>query len=572
MQINFPSRAMLAIGTALATLSALPGAARSAEDPLAHFVPPPLSTLAAQRYATHPSDYARLLAQMAHRPADSTIQNGRRYVTDAGGIWQVVKKAPVAGMCNPLLLTDGTVMVASCDTPKWYKLTPDSAGNYADGTWSELASLPVVDGKQYAPQYHASGVLPDGRVLIVGGEYDGSGKGVWTNAGSIYDPVADAWTAVEPPANAPANSIGDSQSVILADGTFMLGLCCAYNPDMDAFFKPKTLGWANAHAPRYGGAYQDEQGYELLPNGDVLTLDIWTNYPNADANNAERYDPGRKRWLNAGTTPVSLVDPLQCGNFEIGPAVLRGDGSVVAFGGNTGCVTGATDDPTALYMTKGGSWSSGPNVPSVCGSDGATSCDLADAPAALLPNGNILFAASAGYGGQPTHFFEFGTDNTITQVSDPVDNSEGSGAYYYNFLDLPNGQVLSTDFSKIMEVYTPKGGAMPGLAPKILNVSDSLTPGATYKLTGEQLAGRSQGAYYGDDAQMATNYPIVAITNTATGDVFYGRTTRISSYSVAPHALSQASFTLPAGIETGASSLRVIANGIASKPVAVTVQ
>ena len=133
-------------------------------------------------------------------------------------------------------------------------------------------------------------------------------------------------------------------------------------------------------------------------------------------------------------------------------------------GGNTGCVTGAATDPVAIYDSKKNTWTSAPDVPSICGSDGATPCDLADAPAALEPNGNILFAASSGYGGHPTHFFEFTTGNVINQVSDPVDNASTSGAYYYNFLVLPNGQILSTDFSKVAEVYTPVGAPVPGLA------------------------------------------------------------------------------------------------------------
>ena len=80
-----------------------------------------------------------------------------------------------------------------------------------------------------------------------------------------------------------------------------------------------------------------------------------------------------------------------------------------------------------------------------------------------------------------------------------------------------------------------------------------------------------QGAAYGDDYQSATNYPIVRIINTATKHVFYGRTFNFSQMSINLNASSTASFTLPAGIETGASKLEVIASGFASAPVAVTI-
>jgi hypothetical protein len=209
-------------------------------------------------------------------------------------------------------------------------------------------------------------------------------------------------------------------------------------------------------------------------------------------------------------------------------------------------------------------------VPQVCGKNGLLSCDLADAPAAVLPDGNILFAASALYGGRPTHFFEFTSGNFIKQVADPVDHADTSGAYYYNFLVLPNGQILSTDFSKVLEVYTPAGSQISAYGPSISKAPATVTACQSYEIKGKQLSGRTQGAYYGDDAQAETNYPIVKIVNTGTGHVFYASTVG-STRSVEPLVVSTATFVVPCGIEGGASSLYAIANGIASKPVSVTV-
>jgi hypothetical protein len=75
-----------------------------------------------------------------------------------GGTWQMVP-TPAGGLVNPLLLTDGTVIVINDKTSNWYKLTPDNTGSYVNGTWSQIASLP--DGDQ--PRFFASAVLPDGR-------------------------------------------------------------------------------------------------------------------------------------------------------------------------------------------------------------------------------------------------------------------------------------------------------------------------------------------------------------------------------------------------------------------------
>ena len=120
-------------------------------------------------------------------------------------------------------------MLADNGCQDWWKLTPDEFGSYVNGTWTQLASLP--DG--YSPLYHASAVLPDGRVIIEGGEYifsNGVFNPVWSDQGAIYDPLANTWTSVAPPPffggfGPFPRTIGDAQSVVLFDGTFMLANC-----------------------------------------------------------------------------------------------------------------------------------------------------------------------------------------------------------------------------------------------------------------------------------------------------------------------------------------------------------
>ena len=50
----------------------------------------------------------------------------------------------------------------------------------------------------YVPLYFASAVLADGRVVIVGGEYN-SGAFALTNQGAIFDPVKNTWSTLTPP-------------------------------------------------------------------------------------------------------------------------------------------------------------------------------------------------------------------------------------------------------------------------------------------------------------------------------------------------------------------------------------
>jgi len=114
--------------------------------------------------------------------------------------WQKLTNQPPlldyfdCGTGSPLLLTDGTVMLQDAGCQDWWKLTPDSTGSYLNGTWTQLASTPAG----YSPLYHSSAVLPDGRVIIEGGEYNFL-KPAWTNLGAIYDPLANTWTSVAPP-------------------------------------------------------------------------------------------------------------------------------------------------------------------------------------------------------------------------------------------------------------------------------------------------------------------------------------------------------------------------------------
>jgi hypothetical protein len=136
---------------------------------------------------------------------------------------------------------------------------------------------------------------------------------------------------------------------------------------------------------------------------------------------------------------------------------------------------------------------------------------------------------------------------------------------------LPTGQVLVNDRTGDFEVYNSTGSPKAAWLPSITTVPTALTAGHTYKLSGTQLNGLTQASAYGDDYQSATNYPLVRLTNTTTKAVVYARSHGMTSMTVAPHASSSVSFTLPAGIPAGAYTLVVVANGLPSAGVAVTV-
>jgi len=75
-------------------------------------------------------------------------------------------------------------------------LTPDKKGKYETGSWSkDSAAMP----SGYAPYAFASQILPDGRLIVNGGEYNGNcTTKAWTTRGALYDPVTDSWASVSP--------------------------------------------------------------------------------------------------------------------------------------------------------------------------------------------------------------------------------------------------------------------------------------------------------------------------------------------------------------------------------------
>src|SRR4029077_18054727 len=92
-----------------------------------------------------------------------------------------------------------------------------------------------------------------------------------------------------------------------------------------------------------------------------------------------------------------------------------------------------------------------------------------------------------------------------------------------------------------------------------------------YRISVTHCNGLSQANAFGDEDETQTNYPLVRITNTASGHVFYARTHDHSTMGVATGAaIGSTHFDVSATTETGAATLEVVANGIPSAPVAVT--
>jgi hypothetical protein len=100
--------------------------------------------------------------------------------------------------------------------------------------------------------------------------------------------------------------------------------------------------------------------------------------------------------------------------------------------------------------------------------------------------------------------------------------------------------------------------------------SYEITAGEPYTLKGTQFNGLSQGAAYGDDAQSATNFPLVRISIGPYTD-FYLPTKTFTMGVATGSKVVQTEFTM-VNLGTGTGTLEVVANGIPSNPVTVTVK
>ena len=460
--------------------------------------------------------------------------------------WAPINHQPGVNLGPMLQLRDGRILAheeQAGNPARWWVLTPDATGSYANGTWSSGGTLP----SGYAPFYFGSQVFLDGKTVVIeGGEYN-NGSAVWTTLGArlTYSGNSFTWVSNAPPAG--WGTIGDAQSVLLPNGSYMQANCCTAQGAI--YTGPNT--WTpsgNVKAIR-----NDESGWTLLPNGKVLAVDVQAVANcGGSTKSSELYDPTTNTWSCGPQTPVQLW--LQS-DQELGAAVLMYNNKVLQIGGAVSA--------TAVYDVAGNTWSAGPTP---------TGFDQADGPAALLPNGKVLAMLSPGLFQGGCKMVEYNpTSNTLANTSNPA-NCPADSSFVGHLMILPTGQVMFTDFSGRVELYTPAAGIVATAQPTILGASTNLKIGSVSNvLYGKQLNGLSENNGYGDDYQGATNYPLVRLTNTSTGNVYWALTHNESTHSIAPGTVMFTKFDIPATVPAGTYRLESIANGITSNAVVVSV-
>jgi hypothetical protein len=600
--------------------------------------------------------------------------------------------------------TDGSILVQAYDGQTWMKLTPDDRGSYIDGTWTMLASEPIArlyfasqimpDGRLFVVggEYSGPGLLPNwsntGEIYdplantwthiteypnqpdcpyiyyVSGNTKSGSAQitgvypytsGLFVGEGVFGSGIPNAATivSVDSPTKitisaaatqtATANTItlssyyeltgclGDDPSILLSSKKILVGNL----EDPITFIYDAALNaWSPSGTKVYPDA-SDEEGWTRTSEGTIVNYDLFQSIA-TNGSYAEKYNPSTGMWAGIspsdgtakGTIPQLSSTTL---GYELGASLRLQDGRVLEIG---------TTQHNALYNPATNTWAAGPDttgtlngIPSPFGSD--------DGPAAILPNGHVIFAADAGASGftssgniaagsavitgipstailqvywpvsgagipggayilsvdsphrvtisspatattsgdaiswggtysNPAELFEFDPwTSTIIQVTSalPDGNLASEGSYPTRMLILPTGQLLFSDSSSQLWVYTSSGTTSPLLRPLITNIS--YLGNGKFTLSGFQLDGQSAGAAYGDDDQMDSNYPIIRMVN-CIGNVLYARTSNWSKIAVGEGAgLETVDFTLNLGVTPGDYALIVSGAGISSFPTSI---
>jgi Kelch motif/Galactose oxidase, central domain len=175
---------------------------------------------------------------------------------------------------------------------------------------------------------HTATVLPDGRVLVVGGP-----------GAEIYDPSANHWSA----AGTPLMARTSATATLLAGGRVLVaaGIVGEFSVPKTEIYDPRTNAWAAA-ASLAGRRY--DHTATLLADGRVLVVGGTRSTVTLDS--AELYDPKTDAWSPAASLPAPRTHHT---------AALLPDGRVLVAGGINGqpLATTAIFDPTANRWTAG---------------------------------------------------------------------------------------------------------------------------------------------------------------------------------------------------------------------------
>lgn len=189
------------------------------------------------------------------------------------------------------LLPNGKVLVAGGATYDFFFIATKSVELYdpATGTWTPTGNLTMPRAN------HTATLLPNGKVLVVGGVDWDEGGPIYDSA-ELYDPATGIWSVT----GSLTTARSDHTATLLANGKVLVAGGLLLNRDYFVtnsaeLYDPSTGNWSTTgslNTTRHG------QTATLLPDGKVLVAggSSTSNVSNTSLNTAELYDPASGTW------------------------------------------------------------------------------------------------------------------------------------------------------------------------------------------------------------------------------------------------------------------------------------
>ena len=231
----------------------------------------------------------------------------------AEGNWQTVTPLPAGrDQHTATLLPNGKVLIVGGVLASGVTATAliyDPSAN----TWAPAASLAT------ARSYHTATLLPNGEVMVAGGSPDQGGT-VLASA-EIYDPTANTWSAAASLATARmahTATLLPNGTVLVAGGSNQTGTEALASAEIYDPAANTSSPAGNLATPRFFFTAT------LLSNGLVLAAGGGNS--SAVIASAELYDPSANAWSSAGSLATSRTNHT---------ATLLSNGMVMVAGGDT---------------------------------------------------------------------------------------------------------------------------------------------------------------------------------------------------------------------------------------------
>jgi hypothetical protein len=221
--------------------------------------------------------------------------------------------------------------------------------------------------------FHTATLLPDGRVLVVGGvETSSDVSGEVLTSAELYDPGTDAWAPAPPLSAARAKHdaiLLANQHVLVFGGTQGVGYSKATDALRSAeLYDPTTQTWTPAASMEYARILPTGL---LLPDGRVLVV----GDEGSNEQTSEIFDPANGQWSSIANPSVGRADAV---------AVQLRSGNVLVAGG-------IGESSVQAFDWHQDAWSSAGDLSSI----------RASATATVLPDGQVLVAGGFGSRSMP---------------------------------------------------------------------------------------------------------------------------------------------------------------------------